>query len=167
MFSRRRQPRLRISFEQAQPWCRQVRKNGDAVLWVRVAVENGGVDPARGCIGRLTSLATEDAARLDIDPVQLRWAGVPRSRSFEPIDLRRGQREFLDVVFRPPDATADWGIDTFDGGDFDPGFATQLRADQVHVVQVALFADNADTVGFGLRLEVVEDQPKVTCRVLN
>jgi hypothetical protein len=160
-FSLPRRPELRMTFEQAQPWCRQVGTGRDPEsLWVRVAVQNDGVDPARGCIGRLSSSATDHSARSDIDPVQLRWAGVPRSRSFDPVDLRRGQREFLNVVYRPHGG--DWLIDTFRDPDFDPGFATHLGADQVHVLQVALFADNADTRALTLRLEVADDGPKIT-----
>jgi hypothetical protein len=160
-FSRHRQPMLRMTFEQAEPWCRQVVPGPDsAVLWVRVAVQNDGVDPARGCIGRLSSSATDHAPRADIDPVQLRWAGVPRAHSFDPFDLRRGQREFLNVVYRPNGE--DWMIDTFVDADFDPGFATHLRADQVHVLQVALFADNADTQALTLRIEIQDDMPKIT-----
>jgi hypothetical protein len=160
-FTRRRQPVLTISFEQQEPWCRQVERGTDSpTLWIRVAVENEGKDPARGCVGRLTGFRTNDAPRRDIDPVQLRWAGFPRSRSFEPIDLRRGQREFLDVMYLPSRPGADWGIDTF-GGDFDPGFTTHLRTDQVHVLQITLFADNADSRALSLRIEVVDDQPRV------
>jgi hypothetical protein len=162
-FARRSRPRLAITFEQAQPWCRTVKMdNGSNALWVRIAVENRGMDPARGCVGRLTGLETEGTLRLDIDPVQLRWAGFPRSHGFDPIDLRRGQREFLDVAFRPSDALAEWIIDTFQDRDFDPGFATRLPADQVHVFQIALFADNADTCGISLRLEVRDDEPRMT-----
>jgi hypothetical protein len=161
LFSLRRQPVLRMTFEQAEPWCRHVVTGPDSgVLWVRVAVQNDGVDPARGCIGRLTSSATDHATRPDIDPVQLRWAGVPRTHSFDPVDLRRGQREFLNVVYRPNGE--DWVIDTFGDPDFDPGFATRLQADQVHVLQVALFADNADTRALTLHIEVQDDVPKIT-----
>ena len=36
-------------------------------------------------------------------------------------------------------------IVTFDDPDFDPGFTTQLQADQVHTLEIAVFSDNADT----------------------
>ncbi|GAA5194678.1 hypothetical protein GCM10023322_59660 [Rugosimonospora acidiphila] len=162
-FARRSQPHLRVTFEQAQPWCRWVETEKDsAVLWVRVAVENHGLDPARGCIGRLIGVATDGSSRPDVDPVQLRWAGFPRSRGFDPIDLRRGQREFLDVVFRRADSPGDWVLDTFGSEDFDPGFDIRLAVDQVHLLQIALFADNADTCGIGLRIEVSDDEPRMT-----
>ena len=76
-----RGPRLRLTFEATEPWCRQGKTAGDdTALWVRVGVENLGVGPARGCLGRLISVTTNGAHRPDVDPVQLRWAGVPLAR---------------------------------------------------------------------------------------
>jgi hypothetical protein len=148
---RLRAPHLLVTFEHAEPWCRSVDHpdEGDA-FWVRVGVENVGRGPARGCIGRLTSLRTNGMLRTDVDPVQLRWAGVPRSRSFEPVDLRRGQREFLNVVYLVEGSR--WRIDTYSEPDFDPGFTTELPADGEHVVDLALFADNAATAAFSLEI---------------
>lgn len=160
-FARRQLPMLKLTFEQRQPWCRHV---GDAdaakALWVRISVENRGVHPARGCVGRLLGLATDNEPRADVDPVQLRWAGVPRSHSFAPVDIRRGQHEYLNIVSRP--SGADWLIGTFESTDFDPGFATGLRADQTHTLRIALFADNAETREITLRIEVVDDEPRIT-----
>jgi hypothetical protein len=145
LFDRFRGPRLVVTFEQAEPWCRAVAVPPDrAAFWVRVGVANVGRSPARGCVGRLTGWSTDGVVRTDIDPIQLSWAGIPRSRAFEPIDLRRGQREFLNVLVLVDGSR--WRIDTFDADDFTPGFATELPSDQHHVVQVAVFADNAETV---------------------
>jgi hypothetical protein len=139
-----RGPRLRITFEGHEPWCRTAdRGDGGQAYWVRLGVENVGRKPARGCIGRLISVATDGAEREDVDPVQLRWAGVPRSSSFRPIDLRPREREFLNVL-----TSADperWRIVTFEDDDFDPGFPTVLELERVHVLRVALFSDNAET----------------------
>ena len=159
-FTRRHRPMLRLSFGAGQPWCRRVSE----VLWVRVAVENIGRSPARGCVGRLIGLTTDGQPRSDVDPVQLRWAGLPRSRSFGPVDLRRGQREYLNVVYRP--RGRDWQIDTFGDKDFDPGFDTHLGVGGVHELRVALFSDNAATEEVTLRLEVAEDEPRIraSCR---
>ncbi|MFD0576920.1 hypothetical protein [Dactylosporangium darangshiense] len=164
-FARRRQPILSLTFEPEQPWCRRVgRHDGDTgvpdALWVRIAVENHGKSPAYGCIGRLVGLNTDEALRSDIDPVQLRWAGVPRSRSFEPVDIRPGQREYLNVAYRP--SGGHWVIDTFDDDDFEPGFPIRLPADQRHVLTVALFTDNAHTRSIGLRIEEGTNGPRLS-----
>jgi hypothetical protein len=85
-----RTPGFRLTFEQTEPWCRGgVHPVDGEVLWVRVGVENVGQQPARGCVGRLTGIATDGVPRADVDPVQLRWAGVPPSRYFDPVDVRR------------------------------------------------------------------------------
>jgi hypothetical protein len=122
-------------------------------LWARVGVENIGGSTARGCIGRLIALSTDGIARTDVDPLQLRWAGVPGSMSFNPIDIRPGQRDFLNVLFLRKGSSR-WEIDTFTADDFQPGFNTKLVVDHGHVVEVALFADNADTVTRSLPVEI-------------
>jgi hypothetical protein len=136
-FDSRRAPLITVTFEGAEPWCRIGRVDDREVMWVRVGVANVGRRPARGCVGRVVAVSTDGAARQDIDSIQLRWAGVPRSISFRPIDLRRGQREFLKVLSL--DDEGRWQIVTLDDPDFDPGFATELPADHEHVLEVALF----------------------------
>jgi hypothetical protein len=69
---------------------------------------------------------------------------VPRSRAFDPIDLGRGQREYLNVLYRP--TGADWRLVTFQDPDFDPGFATDLPNDARHTIQISVFSGNAGTV---------------------
>ena len=136
-------PSLRISFGQDEPWSR---RGNDAtfgdVLWFGSASKTSAVSRARGCVGRLIGIETDGVARTDIDPVQLRWADA-RSRSFEPLDLRRGQREFLNVLVLSEQDR--WRIVTFEDDDFDPGFPTEFPAVRSHQLQVAVFADNADT----------------------
>jgi hypothetical protein len=142
-FDRFRSPRLRVTFEKTEPWCRTGQlSDGMKVLWVRVGVENVGRGVAQACVGRLLGVSTSGAARRDIDPVQLRWAGVPRSRAFDPIDLRRDQREFLNVCVR---GDGEWRIVTFEDPDFDPGFTTNLASGELHRLHLALFAGNAET----------------------
>lgn len=145
LFDSVRGPRVRLTFENTEPWCRQGRteKEGKA-LWVRVGVENVGAGPARGCLGRLISVATDGEQRRDVDPVQLRWAGVPRSRAFDSMDLRRGQREYLNVLCLLEGSR--WRLVTFEDPDFDPGFATELPVGERHLVQISVFADNTGTV---------------------
>ena len=107
---------------------------------------------ARGCIGRLIGLTTDGVRRRDVDPLQLRWAGLPLSRSFEPIDLRRDQREYLNVLLLC--AGTRWRIVTFEDEDFDPGFDVELTPDHEHVLQIAVFADNAVTQTIALAATV-------------
>ena len=84
-----RRPRIHITFEPAQPGCRYgTTEHEGTALWVRIGVENRGVAPARGCVGRLIAVTTDSELRHDVDPVQLRWAGLPRARAFDPMDLR-------------------------------------------------------------------------------
>ena len=104
-------------------------------------MENTGKSVARGCVGRLTGAATDGAERDDVDPVQLRWAGLPRSRAFEPIEIRPGQREYLNVLVLP-DGDA-WHLVTFEDPDFDPGFTTVLGTGRTHALRVAVFSSNA------------------------
>src|SRR5262249_53162067 len=93
-----RGPRIHLTFARTEPWCRQSDEDihgRPAGLWIRLGVENRGAAPARGCVGRLITVTTDGTPRSDVDSVQLRWAGLPRSRAFDPIDLRREQREYL------------------------------------------------------------------------
>jgi hypothetical protein len=150
-FDRFRAPRLVLTFEPREPWCRNGTMDTAEVMWVRMAITNEGRFGARSCVGRLMSLSSRGVERADVDPVQLRWAGVPRSRSFDPIDLRPGQREFLNLVALVDHAC--WRIITFDDVDFDPGFTTELDASQQHVLHLAVSADNADTVKCSIGLD--------------
>jgi hypothetical protein len=110
-------------------------------------------------VGRLIAVTTDGKPRKDVDPVQLRWAGVqlrwagvPRSRAFDPIDLRRGQREYLNVLLLPRDA--DWRLVTFEDPDFDPGFTTELLRGPRHQIQVSVFATNTPTTTSSLLAQV-------------
>jgi hypothetical protein len=153
VFDAFRAPRLRLTFEDTEPWCRRTaRAGGRDALWVRLGVENVGRRPARGCIGRLNRLTTDGAVRPDVDPVQLRWAGVPRSRAFDPVDLRRGQREFLNVLVLEEGGR--WRLVTFEDPDFDPGFSTELPPDQEHNLTLSVYSDTADTVTCALVADV-------------
>lgn len=143
-FDRFRAPRVVLSFEDGEPWCRRgLLADGTKVLWVRLGVENLGKSAAAGCVGRLIAVTTDNERRRDIDPVQLRWAGVPRSRAFEPIELRPGQREYVNVLVLAQDS--EWRVVTFEDPDFDPGFTTTLPMGARHELQVSVFASNATT----------------------
>jgi hypothetical protein len=46
---------------------------------------------------------------------------------------------------------------TFEDPDFDPGFEPELRADQRHVLHIAVFADNAETAAVTLVADPASD----------
>ncbi len=143
-FDRFRAPRLALTFGPVEPWCRRgLLPDGRQAWWVRVGVENRGKSAAHGCVGRLTATETAGREREDVDPVQLRWAGLPRSQAFRPIEIRPGQREYLNVLLLADGGA--WRLVTFEDPDFDPGFATELDVRQQHRLRVAVFSANAPT----------------------
>jgi hypothetical protein len=165
-FERFHRPRLRIDFEQCEPWCRRAFSRDEREgLWVRVAVENIGRYPARGCVGRLIAVTTGGQPRPDIDPLRLRWAGFPDSRATGPVDLRRDQREFLNVLFL--EDFGPWNIISFDDDDFHPGFTTDLDPRGRHVVDVAIFSDNAPTVVRSVGIEPDVRDGRLTLRLMD
>lgn len=163
-FDRFRAPRLRVTYSSTEPWLRRgpVGQSGDGE-WVRLGVENIGKTPAIGCVGRLAEVRTDGQFRPDVDPVQLRWAGVPRSRGFAPLDLRPGQREFLNVLMRQEDGR--WHIATFEDADFDRAFTTDLAETERHEFHVAVYADNARAAAV-LTADGSSGSPTITARQL-
>lgn len=148
-----RGPRMHITFESTEPWCRfGAGENGENGLWIRVGVENRGGGSARDCVGRLLAVSTDGERRSDVDPVQLRWAGVPRSRAFDAMSLGQGQREYLNVLYLPNGSA--WHLVTFQDPDFDPGFATELPQDGRHRLDLSVFSGNAGTVAVTLIAEL-------------
>jgi hypothetical protein len=144
VFDTVRAPRLRLTFEHREPWCKRTKlADGRSAFWVRLGVENLDREPAHGCVGRLHSVTTDGVLRSDIDPIQLRWAGVPRSRAFVPMEIRHGQREFLDVLVLEEGAR--WRILTFEDPDFVPGFSTELLPDQEQILKISVYSDNGET----------------------
>jgi hypothetical protein len=159
-----RAPRIRITFGDTAPWCRTGERDGGRVLWVRVGVENVGRRPAHGCVGRLIGLSTDGEQRTDVDPVQLRWAGLPRSRAFDDVDVRRDQREFINVLLVHEGGPG--RIVTFEGDDFDPGFPLDLDAGHEHVLQVSVFSDDAETASASLVVDASAEDGRLRMRLL-
>lgn len=132
-------PRITLTFDQRQPWCRHGKlADGTRALWVRLGVENSGRAQAEGCVGRMISASVRGKVRDDVDPVQLRWAGVPHSRAFNPVDIRPGQREYLDMLCLPDGGS--WRLVTFEAPDFDAGFVTEFSPSEGCEFQVSVFA---------------------------
>jgi hypothetical protein len=161
-FAYLRGPRIHVTFEPSEPWCRGGDgEDGGKGLWIRIGVENRGSGGAHGCVGRLLTVSTDGRPRHDVDPVQLRWAGMPRSRAFDAVDLGRGQREYLNVLFLP--TGSEWQLVTFQDPDFDPGFATTLPLEGRHTIELSVFSNNAGTVTSSLAVEapVGEGTPRL------
>lgn len=163
-FEALRGPRLRLSFQPSEPWCRRgTSHDGLKVMWVRIGVENVGPRPARGCVGRLNDVVTNDQPRPNVDPLQLRWAGVPRSRAFQAMDLRRGQREYLNALCLS--TGSHWHLVTFEDPDFDPGFAVDLPLNECHVLYISVYSDNAATITTRLVAEAGAQGDATTLRL--
>ncbi len=142
-------PILTLAHQSLEPFVRVTTlEDGRHCQWVRVRVENVGRSPARGCLGIVASVATEGRTRPDIDPLQVRWAGVPRARGFEPITLSRGEAAYLNVVMSR-DGEHAMEFDTFNE-DFDPGFPTCLSSSASHEVRVTVSSDTADPVSLAI-----------------
>ncbi len=148
-------PRLTLTFDRRQPWCRHGKlPDGSGAFWVRLGVENSGRAQAEGCVGRVISAAVAGKVRDDVDPVQMRWAGIPHSRAFDPLDIRPGQREFLDVLCLEDGAS--WRLVTFEAPDFDAGFVTEFKPADGCEFQVSVFTANGSTATTTLVIDPLE-----------
>jgi hypothetical protein len=68
--------------------------------------------------------------------------------------MKKGRRVELAGFF---DGDA-WRLVTFEDPDFDPGFATDLPLEGRHILQISIFADNANTVTRTLVADATADQ---------
>jgi len=142
-------PRLQISFERQEPYCRDtpliIENHGAKSTvdshWVRVKVTNKGRGIAKACKGKMIAVYKDDGAlRQDRDPMQLRWAGVPWEQSLEPLDLARMEYQFLGVVYAQSNSPQAALVVTHDKPE---GFSKTLEAHERHRVRLAAYADNA------------------------
>lgn len=138
-----RQPKLTMSFAESPPCYRftdlSVGKRG---FWIRVRVQNDGRSAAHGCIAKVTRVYDKKGHQSDIDPMQLRWCGVPDALGFEPITLARSQFEFFDVFRIEDGGASELRFETFAG--YAPGHATSLQAGPGYRVSMTVTAANAD-----------------------
>jgi hypothetical protein len=89
---------------------------------------------------------------------------APTLTRLRPVDLRREQREYLNVLYlRDGDA---WRLVTFEDPDFDPGFATELPLAGRHTLQISIFADNADTVTSPLVADATADRHHIVLELV-
>lgn len=148
-----RRPRLVMTFNRQDPFCRYTLVNwpGGArkAYWARVRVTNEGVSPALGLRGKLVAIRTDGTQRFDVDPMALRWAGVPDALGFDPIVLARGQHEYLNVAY-VVQGESEIQIPTFPG--FAPGHRTTLEPNREHKLEISVFADNAEPMTTALSM---------------
>jgi hypothetical protein len=106
-------------------------------------VRNAGRSQADGCTGQLLEVRSDEEVRADIDPIQLRLAGVPQERGFDAFNLPRGGVAYLNVVFTRDDEPG-VHIATIPGADF--GFDTRLSRDTWHELTILVSSANARPV---------------------
>src|SRR5262245_42271632 len=68
-------PRIELTFEPRQPWCRNGRSGPRGGYWVRIGVENARSEPAHGCVGRLIGLTTDGSAWPSGSDTWPSWSG--------------------------------------------------------------------------------------------
>lgn len=145
-----RRPRLKITYKPAEPFCRDnVPLEGGALAhWIRVMVTNEGRSTAKRCKGQVIKVVRQEdnSVRSDIDPLPLRWAGVPEGQEMNPRDLSPKESQYLNVAMARTDNQNAVIIATDLSGDFRPGFSPTLEAGRRHKITVAVYADNADPV---------------------
>lgn len=143
-----RRPKLSAKFANEEPFRRTTQLvSGQAAYWVRILVTNEGATAARLCTGRIGRVF--DASGASIDPMQLRWCGLPDARGFEPISLARGQGELLDI-FRLVDGDSRLFFETFP--DYAPGHPTWLVAGATHEVEIVVTSENANPISLSLEI---------------
>ncbi|MCJ7491928.1 MAG: hypothetical protein MUP15_07245 [Dehalococcoidia bacterium] len=124
-------PNINIDYEPREPYCRDTSlQSGHMAHWVRVKVTNRGRSTAKWCRGRMIEVyRTDGSLREDRDPMPLKWADMPEGQSLEPLDLARGESQFLAVVVATDDNKEVATIWT----DLNarPGFPQTLEAGQV------------------------------------
>lgn len=163
VFQIHRRPKLKLSFQEMEPWCRTTEvEPGRRAYWIRLVVENARGEPAEGLIAKAMEVRTGGALRADLDPMRLRWATAEGPEGFRPISLRNGEHEFLNLF----EIVELESLAKFVTGDEERrrGVETFLRPDATHEVRVTVFADNADPVSATMRMEVGDafDAPTLT-----
>ena len=149
----RNRPKFSVNFENIEPYCRQADIeasrdiNGSVIklaksYWIRLRVTNSGKSVAVRCIGKLAKVMKHSGEELpQYDPVALHWVGTdPNGVPLRPVDLNRGEYEYLDIIHTRNDIpdkaficrdNVPRGIPSF----LDPG---------EYILQITIYADNAD-----------------------
>jgi hypothetical protein len=146
-------PKFYVTFDNTEPYCRQteievskdlsgfVTKRTTA-YWIRLRVTNSGKSVAKRCIGKLVKVMKQSGEELaEYDPFSLHWVGTdPDEIPLKPVDLNRGEYEYLDLIYTSADAPKKAFIYT----DHVPrGIPTFINPGE-YILQVTIYADNAD-----------------------
>ena len=102
-------PKLKIEFEQREPYCRKTRFFLGAYeasflrYWIRIKVTNEGRKVAKRCEGKLVDIQAikneETIPFQPFDPAILRWASYPVETDLRPTNINKGEYDYLNVVY--------------------------------------------------------------------
>lgn len=152
-----RKPRLELFFD--EQWS-EPNMQGDSGSWFyRLRVENYGLTRAKGCVGRLIGVCTEEGSPITkFDPLPLYWARQSKVKvddkeeiTFKPIDIQ-GYRDFdfldmaqvkensltLRVVIPPP-----MTLKSEPATSASPGNMPVLELPGTYYVRIGVYADDA------------------------
>jgi len=156
-------PKFSVEFDNCEPYCRPALVSSKEpytidghppqlvnAYWLRLKVKNSGNLVAKRCIGKLVKVMDGSGKELpSYDPMQLHWVGTSgEDVPLRPIDLNRGEHEFLDIIYTRADCpdkafictdTVVRGISKY----FSPG---QYR------IQITIYGDNVDPESRGYDL---------------
>lgn len=146
-------PKFSASFDNAEPYCRKTRievsrdingvvtKWGKA-YWIRLRIMNSGKSVAKRCVGKLVKVMKKTGEELaQYDPVALHWVATNEHEiPLRPVDLNRGEYEYLDLIYTRDDDPNKAYICMDDVPRGTPRF---LDPDE-YILQITIYADNAD-----------------------
>lgn len=150
-----RKPRLNLFIDEVR--CSIPTLQGDTASWfIRLGVMNYGLTTAKGCVGRIIGIWTEQGEQIKkFDPLTLFWTRQDgRHTGFSPVDIQGyGDIEYLDiaqvkkhdltpmglrVVLRPP-----MTLSKGEANSPSPGVEPALRAGS-YFIRIAIYAENAN-----------------------
>jgi len=148
-----RKPRLEMFIDEIR--CSAPILQGDTASWfIRFGIMNCGLTMAKGCIGRIVGVWTEQGEQLKkFDPLTLFWARQDiKHTGFSPVNIQGyGDVEYLDIAqIKKSESTPlalrmAYSLSLTKGVDdsHSPGSEAMLRAG-THYIKVAIYADEAN-----------------------
>ena len=149
----RNRPKFSVTFDNTEPYCRQtrieVRRDANNIVtkwanayWIRLRVTNSGKSVAKRCVGKLVKVMKQSGEELaEYDPVALHWVGTdPNEVPLRPVDLNRGEFEYLDIIYTRDDVSSK----AFICRDIVPRGIPLFLDPGEYILQITIYADNAD-----------------------